>query len=67
MAQQGRRQAQAGNRQQPEHQPQPAHRIDRLAKQGAGQQSHQQGLGIDQHRSQAGPGLPKALGQQPLK
>ena len=67
LAQQLRRQTKADDAEQPHQQPQPAHRIDRLAEQGSRQQRHQQGLGIDQHRAQTSAGLGEAPGQQPLE
>ena len=60
-------QTEAEDPQQPDQQAQPAHRVDRLAEERAGQQGHQQGLGIDQDRPEAGPALAQAPGQQTLE
>ena len=57
------RQTQAKDAEQPQQQAHPAHRIDRLPKQTAGQQGHQQGLRIDKYRTQARSGLAQAPSQ----
>jgi hypothetical protein len=57
------RQTKAKDAEQPQQQARPAHWIDRLPKQTAGQQGHQQGLRIDEYRTQARSGLAQAPSQ----
>ena len=67
LPQQGLRQPQTKDAEQAHEQAHPAHGVDRLTKQAAGQQGHQQGLGINQDRAQASPRAPQAPRQQALK
>jgi len=61
------RHPQADDSGQTHHQTDPANRVDRLSKQPAGQQGHDQRLGIDQHRTETGTGALQPLGQAELK
>ena len=67
MTQEVRRHPQTEDSSQTESQPHPAHRIDRLGEQGPGEKRNHQGLGVDQHRAEAGSGLLQTSGQHRLK
>ena len=67
MTQQICRHTEADNPCQAEGQSKPANRVDRFSEQHPGQKRHQQGLGIDQHRTEPSTGLRQTTGQQPLE